>query len=242
MLGNPICQFNKIGNRQLLSSLGEETMLGTSEVTKDRTKRVANHLTALAKRGLNDLNEERLIAAQMLGCVACKADDSRLDLRGRIEDLLTNGEEILNVVPRLQQNAQDAILARTGRLGDTDGHLALDHTHTLGDDIAVLDNLEENLRRNIIREIADNAYLVAKSLAQVHLQEVALDKAGRKIGIVFVKINNTLGVDFGTVGYDIIALKKELREHTHTTTHLQHLTGGIGCSARQRETYLAGDI
>ena len=97
MLRHPICQFNKIGNRQLLSSLGEETMLGTSEVTKDRTKRVANHLTALAKRGLNDLNEERLIAAKFGALVADESDHSRLYLRRRVECAFAYGKEVFAV-------------------------------------------------------------------------------------------------------------------------------------------------
>ena len=53
MLLHPPCQFDEIGNRKLLGTLREEGMFHPSEIAESRPQGVAQHLAALAERGLD---------------------------------------------------------------------------------------------------------------------------------------------------------------------------------------------
>lgn len=207
MGGNPAGEFYKVGNRELLGALGEEGMLLAAEVAKDRFERVANHLAALVERRLDNLDKELLVAVEALDTITLEAYNGTLDLGGWVEDLLTDGKEVLYIVPRLKQYAKYAILLRAGGLGESYRHLLLYHTHTLGDKIAVLQYLEEDLRRDIVGEVTDDLNALRKQLLEVHLQKVAFHKAGRELGVVAVEILNRFAINLGTIGDNILPLE-----------------------------------
>jgi len=157
----------KYGHRQLFGALREKGMLRPAEIAEGGAQRIAQHLAPLTERSLDHAHEQPLVARQPHDAVAAQADDGAFDLGRRVEDLLPYREEVLDVVPRLQQHREDAVLLRSGRAGDPLGHLALDHAHALGDKVAMLQHLEKNLRRDVVREISDHTHSVGKQRAQL---------------------------------------------------------------------------
>lgn len=132
-----------------------------------------------------------------------------------------------------------AVLARTRRLGDADGDLLLNHADALRHEVAVLDYLEEYLRRDVVWEIADDAHSVREASGEVRFQKIAFDKPRRELGVVGVEILYALAVDFGTVGRDVAALQQILCQHAHSASDLQYVVGCAGVACRQRVAYLA---
>jgi len=136
----------------------------------------AQHLTALVEDGLHDAAEELLVAAEGVDVVARHADDGRLHLGWRVEDGGLDGEEILDIVPRLDEHGEDAVGLRTGLGGHAQRHLMLDHSRTAGDEVAVVEHLEEDLRRDVVGVVArEHELAAAEELAEVHAEEVAGD-------------------------------------------------------------------
>ena len=219
---HPLRERHEIGHRQLFGALREKGMLRPAEIAEGGAQRIAQHLAPLTERSLDHAHEQPLVARQPHDAVAAQADDGAFDLGRRVEDLLPYREEVLDVVPRLQQHREDAVLLRSGRAGDPLGHLALDHAHALGDKVAMLQHLEKNLRRDVVREISDHTHSVGKQRAQLHAQEIARHEPRRKFGIVGTEVVDALGVDLGAPHDDVAAPQQELRQHAHAASHLQH--------------------
>ena len=86
----------------------------------------------------------------MLYLISGEAYNRTFDFRGRVEDSFVDGEQILNVVKSLEKHTQNAVIPAAGRLGQTYGDFALDHADHFGDQIAIFEDFEENLRRDIV--------------------------------------------------------------------------------------------
>ena len=82
--------------------------------------------------------------------------------------MLVDGEQILHIVPCLQQHTQDTICLAAGHGDDTLRHLLLYHTGATGYRLLVVEHLEENLRRDVIGIITDNAEAVVVKLREIH--------------------------------------------------------------------------
>ena len=131
----------------------------------------------MVEDGLDDTTEELFIATEPLDLVACHADDGALHLWRRIEHVGLDGEEVCHVVPCLYEHGEHAILLCPGLRGHAQGHLALYHARAAGDEVAVVEHLEENLRRDVVGVIArEHEGLPAEDLREVHAQEVAFDE------------------------------------------------------------------
>ena len=229
---DPAGQLDEVGDRKLLGAPREEGVLGPAEIAERRAQRVADHLAALPERGLHDADEEPLVAVEPHGGVASQPHDGALDLGRRVEDRLVDREEVLDVVPRLQQHREDAVLLRSGPLGQPHGDLLLDHAHALGHEVTVFEHLEEDLRRDVVGEVADDLQPLRKERPQVELQEVPLDEPGRELRVVRMEVGDALRVDLGTPRHDVAAPQQKLRQHPHAAPHLQH-GGRIGQHGRR---------
>ena len=97
----------------------------------------------------------------------------------------------------------------------------------------MLQHLEKNLRRDVVREISDHTHSVGKQRAQLHAQEIARHEPRRKFGIVGTEVVDALGVDLGAPHDDVAAPQQELRQHAHAASHLQHRRRRLGRTARQ---------
>ena len=72
-------------------------------------KAVAQCLAAHTERILDQGAQVFFFAWQLLDIVAHHLDDSALNLRWRVEDMVAHGEAIFDVVPYLNQYRQDAV-------------------------------------------------------------------------------------------------------------------------------------
>ena len=69
---HPPCQFDEIGDRKLLGTLREEGMFRPSEIAESRPQGVAQHLAALAERGLDHADEQPFVAVEPVHSVAAQ--------------------------------------------------------------------------------------------------------------------------------------------------------------------------
>ena len=136
-----------------LRSLPKQRHGWLRSLPKQRLERIAESLAALTESGFDNRAEKLLITAERGAGVAGEANHGGLDLWRRIERPRTHSEKIFNVIPRLKEDRQDAVSLGAGLLGDAFGDLLLDHADNLRDAVAMLQNLEKNLRGNIIRKI-----------------------------------------------------------------------------------------
>ena len=137
-------------------------MLRPAEIAEGGAQRVAQHLATLAERRLDDPHEEPFVAIEPFDAVAAQTDNGALDLGRRIEDLLPYRKEVFDVVPRLQQHRKNAVLLRPRRTGDAGGDLALNHADAFRYQIAILQDLEEDLRRDVVGKVPDHPHPVGK--------------------------------------------------------------------------------
>ena len=127
----------------------------------------------------------------------------------------------------MEQHRENAIDLRTRTGTDALSHLALKHAAHHRDRILIVQNTEENLRRNIVRVIADDSKPTIENAVEVKLQEIAFDHL--ELGIYAMQIIDTLGVNLDDLEL-LIALHQKLSQHSHTRTDFKH---------RQRSTLFA---
>ena len=176
----------------------------------------------MAENRLHHTFEEHFVATEIIYVVACHAYHGTLDLWWWVEDALVDGEEILHVVPRLYHHAEDAVslVARCG--GDALSHLTLDHTRAAGDEILVVEHLEEDLGRDVVGIVAGKHKLFAtEDLVQIHAQEVFPDDLVAQLGIAFVEVSHAFGVDFHSFHLPVF-LHQVLCEDSHARSDLQN--------------------
>ena len=184
-VGEVISELHKLGDTELLGAAGEQVGMKREEWCVGRQQLAqadAQHLSPLVEGGLNNALEEFLVAAQMGDLVARHAYDGALHLRRRVEDGGRNGEEILHVIPCLDEHRQDAVLLRAWLCGHAQGHFVLYHTRAAGYEVAVVEHFEENLRGDVVGIVArEHKLLAVEQLMQVHAEEVAGDDRGHTI-------------------------------------------------------------
>ena len=125
---------------------------------------------------LHHAAEEPFVASQFGDVVARKPYHGTLHLWRRVEHRWLYGEEVLHVVPCLHQHRQYAILLVTRLGGHAKSHLVLYHARAAGDEVAIVEHLEEYLRRDVVGVVACKHELPpSEHLVEVHAEEVALD-------------------------------------------------------------------
>ena len=77
---------------------------------EDLTEGDAQHLATLVKDRFHHTTEKALVTTKVSHLITCHANDGTLNLGRRIEHAWLDGEEILHIVPGLNQYRQDAIL------------------------------------------------------------------------------------------------------------------------------------
>ena len=106
---------------------------------------VAHHLATHGEHGLDDAAEESLITSQSVFHVARQANDCTLHFRRRIEHILVDGEEILHIIPSLNEHTQHTIGLAAWLGSHTLCHLLLNHACATGNEVFVLHHLAEYL-------------------------------------------------------------------------------------------------
>ena len=141
---------------------------------KDLPQGDAQHLSALIEHGLHHALEQLFVASKISHLVARHTNDGTLNLGRRIKDTWLYGEEIFDMIPRLNQNGENAILLVAWLRGHAYSHLVLDHACTAGYQILISKHLEENLRGDIVGIVARQDKLLAiEHLLEIHAEEIA---------------------------------------------------------------------
>ena len=183
---------------------------------------VAQGLSALVEGGLHHPAEERLLAGQGRHTVSCQADDGTLHLWWRTEHVLVHREQVLDVIPCLQQHAQYAIGAASRCCSHAQCHLALYHARTARYQVAVLQHAEEYLAGDVVGIVAcQHKRLPAENPVEGHAQEVILQDVLTQLGHVFLQVSHRLciylhhfhGPPFG---------QQILGEYPHARSHFQY--------------------
>lgn len=137
--------------------------------------------------------------------------------------MLINRKQVLNIVPSLQEDAQDPIVFVAWRRSQTHSDLPLEHARANGYALAVLQEAKENLTGDIVWIVAYQGKRSPPLNApiQVDAEEVPRDDTPLKEGEMLQKVSNALSVYLDDPS--IVALAEEkLREHTHTRAYLKH--------------------
>ena len=143
---------------------------------EDLTERNAQHFPALVEGGFHDALKKFFVATEVGDGVSRQADDGGLDFRRRIEHGGFDREKVFDIVPRLHQHGEDAVGFRAGLGGHAEGDFVLNHTGATGNQIAVVEHLEKNLRGNVVGIVArEYEGAIAKDFVEVHAEEIGLD-------------------------------------------------------------------
>ena len=226
LFGHFVGECHKLRYRQLLGPFRhdvalEERRLGLAS-GEHLLEAHAQHLPPLVEDRLHEAAEQCPVASEVRGLVACHPDDGTLDLWRRVEDVLVDSEEILHVVPCLDEDGEDAVGLVAGLGGDAQGHLTLYHSSAAGDEVFVVEHLEEYLTGYVVGVVAgEHEGMALEELLQVHAQEVLADDVVAELWERRIEVLDAFLVDFH--GFHLTRLLHEkLCQHTHAGSYLQH--------------------
>ena len=152
--------------------------------------------------------------------------------------MLVDRKEIFHTIPCLDEHREDAVGLRARTCRDALGHLLLYHTGTAGDEILVVQHLEEYLTADIVGIVArQHKGAPLEQLVEAHAQEVVLDDVPLQCGEVLVQIGHRLAVYLHHL--QLARLRDEkLGHHTHAGSHFEDGQVGAGI---HRVGNVAGD-
>ena len=143
---------------------------------EDLTKRHAQHFPALVEGGFHDALKKFFVATEVGDGVSRQSNDGGLHFRRRIEHGGFDREKVFDIVPRLHQHGEDAVGFRAGLGGHAEGDFVLNHAGAAGNQIAVVEHFEENLRGNVVGIVArEHEGATAEDFVEVHAEEIGLD-------------------------------------------------------------------
>lgn len=134
----------------VIESIGKRGCVFSEKLTHGGTQ----HLTAHGKGGLDDTTEEGLVAIELGTAIATEGDYGTLYFWRGIEDGGRHGEEVIDIVPKLDEDGEYAIGATAMRGGKSLRHFTLYHARAEGDAVAVLNEAEKDLGGDIIGIVA----------------------------------------------------------------------------------------
>lgn len=184
---------------------------------------IPDGFASLTKGGFDHTAEESLVAIEFGHVVSLETDDAALDLGGRVEYVLVNGKEVLDVIVGLKKNTQDAVVAVARARGQALGHLALEHAYDHGYLILIVQNAEKNLAGYVVGEVANDGKGLARGKTEVLgllLEEVAIDYGVDLVGVVGLEVLHALGVHLYELEVELGTLKEVLTQHTHAGANL----------------------
>ena len=165
------------------------------------------------------MDEKPFVAVELRHTVATESDDGGLDFGRRIEDVLVDGEEVFYVVEGGEEDAEDAIGLAAGTGGDAFGHLFLEHADEFVYLVAVLKNAEEYLRRDIVREVADDGEGFGEDGFEVEPEEIALDEVEGRV--VVVEVCHRLAVYLDGFEMKLRVVDEVFGEDAHAGAYLE---------------------
>jgi hypothetical protein len=114
-------------------------------VFQERLEGVAEDLAALIESGLDKEPEERFVAREVGTLIAGEPYDGTFDFRGRREDVFVDGEEVLDMIPSLYQDAGDAVDTASVCGCESEGCFFLNHAGATRDGVPMFKEFEKDL-------------------------------------------------------------------------------------------------
>ena len=199
----------------------------------------------MVEGGFDHFLEEVFVAGEGAAGIAGQADDGAFDFGRGDEGAFADGEEVFDVVPGLEQHRQNAIGFGAGAGSQAFGHLFLNHADHFGDLFPCVQHLKEDLRGDVIGEVADQREGRGEQPREVHLQEVCFVEVRGKFRIVRQEVADAFGVDLDYLELDRRIFQQILGQHACARTDLQHRPMAAEgshdgmCNALVREEVLA---
>ena len=143
--------------------------------------------------------------------------------------MLVYREQVFNVIPRLQQDTDDAIRLPAGRSRQAFGHFLLDHARTAGHMVLIVQYFEEYLAGDVVRVITNDAetLLAFEERHQVQLQEIGRNDPPFQVGEIFLQVGDRLGVQLDHL-HVVPRFEEELGEDAHARPYFQHRNIFVG--------------
>ena len=129
-------------------------------------QRIAQGLAALAECGRDDRTVERCARPMRRRLLDAQPYDRRVHPRRRLERTTADLEQSRRVHARRQHDAETPVLAAARRRDDTIDHLPLQHEMHVGDRIGGLQQPEQQRRRDVVGQVADDPQSCAASGCQ----------------------------------------------------------------------------
>ena len=188
---------------------------------------VAQGFSALVEGRLDDPHEVRVADAMGEGgdVVAHESDDAALDLGRWVEGVLVHGEQVVDVVVRLQQHAQDAVGLGAWSLGHALGDFLLEHPHTFGHAVAPVQHPEEDLGADVVREVArhNEGGAVWERLTRVPLEQVDAKDVFRRQHALARQIEHGLVVQLHHLDPQVSAVQERTRQGACSRPDFEHV-------------------
>ena len=137
-------------------------------------------------------------------------------------------KQIFDIVPRLNQDAQDTVCLIARCSGYALCHFLLYHTCATGNQLFVVQHLKEDLTGYIIGIVAGQHERVPlKSAVQVHFQKIILYDILLQRREMLAKVSYRLKVDLHHLHQSGL-LNQELRHNSHAWSNFQNRNVGTG--------------
>ena len=184
----------------------------------------------MSEGGFYDRLEQFFIAPEILPSVPAEPDHGGLDLGRRGKGAGSDRKEIFDIVPCLKQDGKDSIGFRPGLFRDPFGDFFLDHADHLRDPVLVVEDLEENLGRDVIGEIADDGEGPGHDPVQGKFQEISLVESSLHAREMGQQVIDRFPVDLDELQVEVLAGEQILRQDAHSGADLKdrHLLRGYG--------------
>ena len=141
-------------------------------MTKKDFQRISQRFSSLAESCFHHLEKEFFITFKGSCFISPKPDNCRFYFGRRKKYGFIYSKAIFDIVPALQQHAQNAISFASGRGGNALGNFFLDHPHHFRNAVPVFQHFKKYLAGNVVREIADNRHIIGKQLLQIAFQKI----------------------------------------------------------------------
>ena len=142
-----------------------------------RFQGVPESLSALIESRFYNSLEESLVATEVGAGIAAEADYGRLYFRRGSKGSGPDSKQVFDIIPSLQQHRKNAVSLGARFFGYTFGDLFLDHADYFRYPLFMVQNLEENLGGDIVREVADYGERLRKYLFEPKFKEIRLHQS-----------------------------------------------------------------
>lgn len=223
---DPFHNLHIIGYRELFGALVKKGVFQQGVALEERFHRIAQHFASLGKSLFDHFSKQGFRFGYQGLSAAHQADNARLHLRWRRKIASVDRKKVFTFIKSLYQHAGNAVNLATWGCDHAFGHFFLEHTYQFGDNCPVIEQLKQNLARDVIWEIADNCKrFPLEAGIEVELQEVGRNYI--QSGIVLLQVSHHIAI--GLYSQQVIGqFLQVLSQHTFARAYFKHMLVLVG--------------